>query len=148
MSEWLKEHAWNACIGETLSGVRIPLSPPPSQANDIFSIVSSEWSKAAAFGASQSDLPVPNLGALDALSAKFSAADFPLPFRTFQIRGDAPVMVWRARCADQRVGTSSGLASDSKVRLAGAVPSAMLSTIAGSRKASRRMRVGHDVETL
>src|SRR5215207_5809610 len=28
MSEWLKEHAWKACVGETLSRVRIPLSPP------------------------------------------------------------------------------------------------------------------------
>ncbi len=28
MSEWLKEHAWKACVGETLPGVRIPLSPP------------------------------------------------------------------------------------------------------------------------
>ncbi|GAE00463.1 hypothetical protein CBO05C_0153 [Clostridium botulinum B str. Osaka05] len=28
MSEWFKEHAWKACIGATLSGVRIPLSPP------------------------------------------------------------------------------------------------------------------------
>src|SRR3954465_11047420 len=29
MSEWLKEHAWKACVGETLPWVRIPLSPPP-----------------------------------------------------------------------------------------------------------------------
>ena len=28
VAEWLKAHAWNACIGETLSRVRIPLSPP------------------------------------------------------------------------------------------------------------------------
>src|SRR5262245_58828122 len=28
MSEWLKEHAWKACVGETLPCVRIPLSPP------------------------------------------------------------------------------------------------------------------------
>lgn len=28
MSEWFKEHAWNACVGETLPRVRIPLSPP------------------------------------------------------------------------------------------------------------------------
>src|SRR5205085_2263772 len=27
MSEWLKEHAWKACVGETLPWVRIPLSP-------------------------------------------------------------------------------------------------------------------------
>src|SRR5205809_4330956 len=30
MSEWLKEHAWKACVGETLPRVRIPLSPPNS----------------------------------------------------------------------------------------------------------------------
>ena len=28
MSEWLKEHAWKACVGVTLPWVRIPLSPP------------------------------------------------------------------------------------------------------------------------
>src|SRR5215510_15722237 len=28
MSEWLKEHAWKACVEETLPWVRIPLSPP------------------------------------------------------------------------------------------------------------------------
>src|SRR4030095_15991892 len=28
MSEWLKEHAWKACLGETPTWVRIPLSPP------------------------------------------------------------------------------------------------------------------------
>src|ERR1700685_25960 len=28
MAEWLKAHAWKACIGETLSRFRIPLSPP------------------------------------------------------------------------------------------------------------------------
>src|SRR5262245_9857722 len=27
MAEWLKAHAWNACISETVSRVRIPLSP-------------------------------------------------------------------------------------------------------------------------
>src|SRR5262245_12185504 len=31
MSEWLKEHAWKACVGETLPWVRIPLSPPDSK---------------------------------------------------------------------------------------------------------------------
>src|SRR5262245_55373655 len=30
MSEWLKEHAWKACVGETVPRVRIPLSPPAS----------------------------------------------------------------------------------------------------------------------
>ena len=28
LAEWLKAHAWKACIGATLSGVRIPHSPP------------------------------------------------------------------------------------------------------------------------
>ena len=28
MTEWLKVHAWKACVGETLPRVRIPLSPP------------------------------------------------------------------------------------------------------------------------
>src|SRR5262245_18827072 len=28
MSEWLKDHAWKECVGETLPWVRIPLSPP------------------------------------------------------------------------------------------------------------------------
>src|SRR5579872_2965215 len=28
MAEWLKAHAWKACLGETLTRVRIPLSPP------------------------------------------------------------------------------------------------------------------------
>ena len=30
MAEWLKAHAWKACLGETLTWVRIPLSPPSS----------------------------------------------------------------------------------------------------------------------
>jgi hypothetical protein len=33
MSEWLKEHAWKACVGETLPWVRIPLSPPIQNLN-------------------------------------------------------------------------------------------------------------------
>jgi hypothetical protein len=28
VSEWLKEHAWKACVGVTLPRVRIPPSPP------------------------------------------------------------------------------------------------------------------------
>ncbi len=28
MSEWLKEHAWKACVLERVPRVRIPLSPP------------------------------------------------------------------------------------------------------------------------
>src|SRR5690242_7330384 len=31
MAEWLKAHAWKACLGETLTRVRIPLSPPSPQ---------------------------------------------------------------------------------------------------------------------
>ncbi len=27
MAEWLKAHAWRACVGESLPGVRISLSP-------------------------------------------------------------------------------------------------------------------------
>ena len=30
MAEWLKAHAWKACLGETLTWVRIPPSPPYS----------------------------------------------------------------------------------------------------------------------
>ena len=30
MAEWLKAHAWKACKRETVSRVRIPLSPPLS----------------------------------------------------------------------------------------------------------------------
>src|SRR5688572_541385 len=30
MSEWLKEHAWKACVRETVPRVRIPFSPKPS----------------------------------------------------------------------------------------------------------------------
>ena len=28
VSEWLKEHAWKACMRATVSGVRIPISSP------------------------------------------------------------------------------------------------------------------------
>ena len=31
MAEWLKAHAWKACLGVTVTWVRIPLSPPCSQ---------------------------------------------------------------------------------------------------------------------
>ena len=31
-AEWLKAHAWKACIGVTLSRGRIPLSPPHNSA--------------------------------------------------------------------------------------------------------------------
>src|SRR3546814_7775638 len=31
MAEWLKAHAWKACLRETATWVRIPLPPPASQ---------------------------------------------------------------------------------------------------------------------
>src|SRR3954470_23503212 len=31
VAEWLKAHAWKACLGETLTWVRIPPSPPSHQ---------------------------------------------------------------------------------------------------------------------
>ena len=31
MAEWLKAHAWKACVRETVPWVRIPLSPPSAQ---------------------------------------------------------------------------------------------------------------------
>jgi hypothetical protein len=31
MAEWLKAHAWKACIRATVSWVRIPLPPPTSR---------------------------------------------------------------------------------------------------------------------
>ena len=36
MSEWFKEHAWKACVGETPPWVRIPLSPLPFPALEVF----------------------------------------------------------------------------------------------------------------
>src|SRR5439155_16155716 len=36
MAEWLKAHAWKACIRETVSWVRIPL-PPPVRSRPTFS---------------------------------------------------------------------------------------------------------------
>src|ERR1039457_4878277 len=30
VAEWLKAHAWKACLRETVTWVRIPLPPPPS----------------------------------------------------------------------------------------------------------------------
>src|SRR5215471_15602399 len=35
MAEWLKAHAWKACIRETVSWVRIPL-PPPERRSPLF----------------------------------------------------------------------------------------------------------------
>src|SRR5579859_636969 len=43
MAEWLKAHAWKACLGETLTWVRIPLSPP-------FHLSVHCWKRSFAFG--------------------------------------------------------------------------------------------------
>src|SRR5262249_39767208 len=44
MSEWFKEHAWKACVGETLPWVRIPLSPPKFHSRSFWrSELSSRW---------------------------------------------------------------------------------------------------------
>src|SRR5215475_5975310 len=65
MSEWFKEHAWKACVGETLPRVRIPLSPPPSVAALRRSRL--EWSSGIARLAQQ----LAALGANPSLSATF-----------------------------------------------------------------------------
>tara|TARA_Y100000590_G_scaffold101813_1_gene115657 strand:- start:183 stop:347 length:165 start_codon:yes stop_codon:yes gene_type:complete len=36
MAEWFKAHAWKACIGATLSWVRIPFSPPIIESKTAF----------------------------------------------------------------------------------------------------------------
>src|SRR6187549_717533 len=46
MSEWLKEHAWKACVGETLPWVRIPLSPP-TFAKTLASLAGFGWQAAS-----------------------------------------------------------------------------------------------------
>src|SRR5437660_616888 len=53
MAEWLKAHAWKACLGETLTWVRIPLSPPEFldfNASDIACIIVSSFAYAQDFG--------------------------------------------------------------------------------------------------
>jgi hypothetical protein len=40
MAEWLKAHAWKACVRETVPWVRIPLSPPELAKNLVKSCVS------------------------------------------------------------------------------------------------------------
>ena len=35
MAEWLKAHAWKACVRETVPWVRIPLSPPERAKNPV-----------------------------------------------------------------------------------------------------------------
>jgi hypothetical protein len=37
MAEWLKAHAWKACVRETVPWVRIPLSPPSEPKSLYFS---------------------------------------------------------------------------------------------------------------
>lgn len=44
VAEWLKAHAWNACIRETVSRVRIPLSPPDSLYKQLYSLrIKDDW---------------------------------------------------------------------------------------------------------
>ena len=42
MSEWFKEHAWKACVQETVPRVRIPLSPPFLSMKEIFTDLKSQ----------------------------------------------------------------------------------------------------------
>ena len=43
MAEWLKAHAWKACLGETLTWVRIPLSPPVFHPHKHWRITRDSW---------------------------------------------------------------------------------------------------------
>src|SRR6516164_2124387 len=52
MAEWLKAHAWKACIRETVSWVRIPL-PPPERSSPLFAIVHKASIFPALFGDSR-----------------------------------------------------------------------------------------------
>ena len=36
MDEWFKSHAWKACLGVSLTGVRIPPSPPEWKENRLY----------------------------------------------------------------------------------------------------------------
>ena len=49
MAEWLKAHAWKACLEETLTWVRIPLSPPSGRAENSWTIrqqfLMASWSR-------------------------------------------------------------------------------------------------------
>ena len=49
VAERLKAHAWKACIGATLSGVRIPPHPPFHQDAITFALGHSSMSKAGQF---------------------------------------------------------------------------------------------------
>jgi hypothetical protein len=45
MAEWLKAHAWKACVRETVPWVRIPLSPPYHINFSIFlDFIAPDWS--------------------------------------------------------------------------------------------------------
>src|ERR1700746_3084085 len=45
MAEWLKAHAWKACVRETVPWVRIPLSPPYAINFSIFlDFIAPDWS--------------------------------------------------------------------------------------------------------
>ena len=48
MSEWLKELAWKAGIRGTVSGVRIPLSPPEKLYKFVFRISCARWGDSGA----------------------------------------------------------------------------------------------------
>src|SRR3954465_11184749 len=62
MSEWLKEHAWKACVGETLPWVRIPLSPPPQnqQLTEITRILRATAGNPATMPHAPAPLPTPS----------------------------------------------------------------------------------------
>ena len=47
MAEWLKAHAWKACVRETVPWVRIPLSPPGFTSADPMSELSAKAERAA-----------------------------------------------------------------------------------------------------
>ena len=58
VAEWLKAHAWKACIRETVSWVRIPPSPPGSY-TDLFSAPRSLRKKRLLLALSYTDLWTP-----------------------------------------------------------------------------------------
>ena len=45
VSEWLKEHAWKACVPAMVPRVRIPLSPPGEKDSDLLVWVFLFWRK-------------------------------------------------------------------------------------------------------
>jgi hypothetical protein len=84
MSEWLKEHAWKACVGETLPRVRIPLSPPTSSP-PARSLAARAVSR---LRAARSRSPLSARIPLSPLSAT-PRARFCYEFRGFRTRGDS-----------------------------------------------------------